>query len=72
MTAAPRPKRQGIFSRIPADLHAELTRRAAEQDVSLNMLVVSLLAGAVGFKLKDSSRAGGTRDRSAREQGDSL
>ena len=50
--------RKGMFNRIPADLHAELTRRAAEQDVSLNLLVVSLLAGAVGFKLEGSPRAG--------------
>lgn len=37
--------------RIPSDLHAELKRRAVEQNVSFNSLVTSLLAGAVGFNL---------------------
>lgn len=37
--------------RLPRDLHAELRRRAADQGVSLNSLIVALLAGGVGFKL---------------------
>lgn len=37
--------------RLPVELHEELTRRAAEQGVSLNSLIVALLAGGVGFKL---------------------
>lgn len=59
--------RKGMFNRIPVDLHAELTRRAAEQDVSLNLLVVSLLAGAVGFQLEGSPRGeGNSRQGSTR------
>jgi hypothetical protein len=37
--------------RMPSDLHAQLTARAGEQGVSLNQLVVTLLAGGIGFKL---------------------
>jgi predicted HicB family RNase H-like nuclease len=40
-----------VLVRMPADLHAELVARAAQQGVSLNALVVALLAGGVGFKL---------------------
>lgn len=40
-----------ILLRLPPALHGELTRRAAEQGVSLNQLLVALLAGAVEFSL---------------------
>lgn len=43
---------QRLGVRLPADLHAELVKRAAEQGVSLNSLVMALLAGAVRFNLK--------------------
>lgn len=36
---------------MPPALHEQLAAQAAEQGVSLNQLVVSLLAGGVGFKL---------------------
>jgi predicted HicB family RNase H-like nuclease len=39
---------------MPPALHDELTKRAAEQGVSLNQLVVALLAGGVGFKVPDN------------------
>lgn len=39
--------------RVPTGLHAELQAVAAQQGVSLNSLVVALLAGGVGFKLDD-------------------
>lgn len=39
--------------RMPVDLHVELKRRAKEQNVSINSLIVALLAGGVGFELKD-------------------
>jgi hypothetical protein len=48
--------RKGLLLRMPVDLHAELVRRAAEQGVSLNQLLVALLAGAVGFSLKSKDR----------------
>lgn len=50
MSAQPRT---AVSLRLPVDLHAELTRRAAEQGVSFNLLLVTLLAGAVSFDLKD-------------------
>jgi predicted HicB family RNase H-like nuclease len=37
--------------RMPPALHEQLQQRAAEQGVSLNSLIVNLLAGGVGFKL---------------------
>jgi predicted HicB family RNase H-like nuclease len=36
---------------MPPALHAELQRRSSEQGVSLNALIVALLAGGVRFKL---------------------
>lgn len=36
---------------MPPALHEQLQQRAAEQGVSLNALMVSLLAGGIGFKL---------------------
>jgi predicted HicB family RNase H-like nuclease len=40
---------------MPPALHDELAKRAAQQGVSLNQLVVALLAGGVGFTLPDNS-----------------
>jgi predicted HicB family RNase H-like nuclease len=40
-----------ILIRMPPALHEQLSARAAEQAVSLNQLVVSLLAGGIGFAL---------------------
>lgn len=37
--------------RVPPALHEQLAARAAEQGVSLNRLLVLLLAGGVGFTL---------------------
>jgi len=39
--------------RIPVDLHAQLAAEAERQGVSLNQLVLALLAGGVGFKLDE-------------------
>jgi predicted HicB family RNase H-like nuclease len=40
-----------ILVRCPPALHEQLLRLANEQGVSLNQLVVVLLAGGIGFKL---------------------
>jgi predicted HicB family RNase H-like nuclease len=48
--------RKNLVLRLPVDLHAELVRRAEEQGVSLNQLLVALLAGAVGFSLQKKKR----------------
>lgn len=41
--------KSGKFNvRVPKDLHRELVRKAMEQDVSLNQLVVYLLSRSVG------------------------
>lgn len=37
--------------RLPADLHVALIAEAERQGVSLNTLMVALLAGGIGFKL---------------------
>jgi predicted HicB family RNase H-like nuclease len=37
--------------RMPPALHDQLQQRASEQGVSLNSLIVNLLAGGIGFKL---------------------
>jgi predicted HicB family RNase H-like nuclease len=37
--------------RMPPALHDQLIERAAEQGISLNSLIVNLLAGGIGFKL---------------------
>jgi predicted HicB family RNase H-like nuclease len=46
----PRP-RGALHVRMPSSLHAKLLRLKDEENVSLNQLVVSLIAGGVGFKL---------------------
>jgi predicted HicB family RNase H-like nuclease len=38
---------------MPPALHDQLIAQAKEQGVSLNALMVALLAGGVGFKLAD-------------------
>lgn len=40
-----------ITVRMAPALHEQLVQRASEQDVSLNRLIVLLLAGGVGFTL---------------------
>lgn len=40
-----------INLRMPTDLHAQLATEAERQGVSLNTLLVTLLAGGIGFKL---------------------
>lgn len=40
--------------RCPPALHADLAARAKEQGVSLNQLVVALLAGGIGFTMEDA------------------
>lgn len=41
--------------RMPPALHAKLSERAAEQGVSLNQLCVALLAGGIGFTMKETA-----------------
>jgi len=43
--------RPSIHVRLPRGLHEQLAETAVEQDVSLNALIASLLAGATGFSL---------------------
>ena len=40
-----------MMVRMPPALHEQLAERAAQQGVSLNQLVVALLAGGIGFTL---------------------
>ena len=39
--------------RMPPALHDQLAALAAQQGVSLNQLMVTLLAGGIGFKLSE-------------------
>jgi antitoxin HicB len=39
--------------RLPASLHAELARQAEREHVSLNQLVATTLAGAVGWRARE-------------------
>lgn len=43
--------------RMPPALHSELIRQAEQQGVSLNHLVVALLAGGARFKLPKEAKA---------------
>ena len=45
---APQPKSGKFNVRVPKDLHRELARRAAEEGVSLNQLVVYILGRGIG------------------------
>lgn len=49
--------RQSIHLRLPRALHEQLRQLAEEQGVSLNTLLVALVAGAVGFALDDEAPA---------------
>ena len=40
--------------RLPKVLHEQLAAEAKRQDISLNALIVALLAGGIGFKLTDN------------------
>ena len=54
--------RPSIHVRLPRDLHGRISEAAVEQDVSLNSLIATLLAGAVGFSLDpDKERPGAVR-----------
>lgn len=41
--------------RLPVGLHAALTAEAATQKVSLNTLIVALLAGGIGFTIEENA-----------------
>ena len=52
------PRRSGkIALRIPAELHDELADEAERQGVSLNSLIQTFLAGAIGWR-KSRRKAG--------------
>jgi predicted HicB family RNase H-like nuclease len=40
-----------LMVRMPPALHEQLAAEAAKQGVSLNQLIVALLAGGISFKL---------------------
>jgi predicted HicB family RNase H-like nuclease len=40
--------------RLPKALHERLWDLAVEQDISLNSLIITLLAGSVGFTLAET------------------
>jgi hypothetical protein len=48
--------RQSIHIRLPRALHDRLVELAADQGISLNGLLVALLAGSVGFTLADEPK----------------
>ena len=50
-----RGERQSVHIRLPATLLAEIRERADHEGVSVNTLIATLLAGAIGFDLKEGS-----------------
>lgn len=44
-----------VLVRMPPSLHAALSGRAADEGVSLNQLIVALLAGGIGFTMEDTN-----------------
>ena len=47
-----------IAVRVPSDLHVALIHEAERQGVSLNLLIASVLAGAVGWQHPSTSDRG--------------
>ena len=45
--------RQSVHIRIPASLVEALRERAEAEGVSLNTLIVAVLAGAIGFPVEE-------------------
>lgn len=48
-------KQVQIHLRLPPALHEQVKAAAEKQDVSLNQMIVLLVAGGVGFKLERKS-----------------
>jgi predicted HicB family RNase H-like nuclease len=44
-------ERPSIHLRLPRDLHDQLRATAEDQDLSLNSLILALLAGSTGWTL---------------------
>lgn len=55
-------KRKALYIRVPEDLRLALVEQASDQGVSLNTLLVALLAGSIGFTLDSPSDAHGNAD----------
>ena len=69
----PEPDNEADFSgrvllRMPAGLHAALSRHAEQEGSSLNQLLVALLAGAIGWGAKRKPRSGKARLKTARRK----
>ncbi|MCP4263767.1 MAG: type II toxin-antitoxin system HicB family antitoxin [Planctomycetes bacterium] len=54
--SVPQPRSGKFNVRVPKDLHRELVKKAAEEGVSLNQLVVYLLAKSIGKSKRDSQK----------------
>lgn len=67
-------KRKALYIRVPEDLRLALVEQANGQGVSLNTLLVALLAGSIGFTLDSptdepgSADSGDTPDPSSRQR----
>ena len=53
-----------LLLRMPQTLHAELSRVAERENVSLNQFITSVLAGAVGWGREDTAPIGASEGRS--------
>ncbi len=60
-------KRKALYIRVPEDLRLALVEQASGQGVSLNTLLVALLAGSIGFTLDSPSDAHGNADSGGRQ-----
>jgi RNA polymerase sigma-B factor len=55
-----------LLVRMPQSLHAELSRAAEREEVSLNQFITSSLASAVGWRRDERAEPGGAPDSGAR------
>lgn len=51
ITTVPRVDSAKILLRLPRGLHSQIKQIAAEQGVSVNTLLATLVAGGIGWKL---------------------
>jgi hypothetical protein len=59
------PTSTATHIRLPNSLRDELRRRAEEEGISMNALMLALLAGSIGFTLDSPRRSSRAENKSA-------